>query len=695
MTEVQDLLVEIGTEELPPKALLGLSEAFADAFAGQLLSVGLSHGTIERFATPRRLGLLIRDLATHQSEAETVRRGPAVSAAFDAEGAPTKAAMGFAKSCGVNVEDLERDQSEKGAWLVHRQVRTGSATASLLPEVIAAALEKLPIAKRMRWGDGEMSFVRPVHWACVVFGTECVPGSILGVAIGQESRGHRFHHPGPLPVETPAQYAPALRSASVEPDFAVRRERIRAQVNDLARSVGGKANMPAELLDEVTALCEWPVALLGRFDEDFLSVPPEVLIETMQQHQKYFPVRGADDALLPCFIAVANIDSKEPSLVRAGNERVIRPRFSDARFFWDQDLRVPLAARAPALEQLVFQHKLGSVGDKSRRVAAASRRIATLLGYDADAAERAALLAKCDLVTSMVGEFPGLQGTMGRRYAERAGEKSCVSAALEEQYMPRHAGDQLPAGPCGRVLALADRLDTLIGIFAIGERPSGVKDPYGLRRAAIGVLRILIETPLPLDLHKLISDAAGDFPKALGAAEAVGDTYAYIVERLRGYYADQGIDASVVDAVLAVAPAVPSDTDNRVRAVAGFAELEAAAALAAANKRIANIFKKAEVTDEPGDIEPELFEFPAEQALAATLAAIRRRVAPMLEKADYAAALSELASLRGDVDAFFDTVLVMDNDPRVRRNRLALLSQIRSLFASIADISKLRSSERA
>ncbi|WP_058553908.1 glycine--tRNA ligase subunit beta [Thiohalocapsa sp. ML1] len=691
MPEVQDLLVEIGTEELPPRALLGLSEAFASALAGQLLAVGLSHGTIAQFATPRRLGLLVRNLATHQREAETVRRGPAVSAAFDAEGAPTKAAMGFAKSCGVTVEDLERDESEKGAWLVHRQVQSGSATPSLLPEVITAALERLPIAKRMRWGDGEVSFVRPVHWACVVFGTNVVPGSILGVAIGQDSRGHRFHHPGPLPVETPEQYAPTLRKASVEPDFSLRRERVRAQVSELARSVQGKAHMPPELLDEVTALCEWPVALLGRFDEDFLSVPPEVLIETMQQHQKYFPVRGADDdALLPYFIAVANIDSREPRLVRAGNERVIRPRFSDARFFWDQDLRVSLAARAPALEQLVFQHKLGSVGDKSRRVAAASRRIATLLGYDADAAERAAQLAKCDLVTSMVGEFPGLQGTMGRRYAERAGEDSCVAAALEEQYMPRHAGDQLPAGPCGRVLALADKLDTLIGIFAIGERPSGVKDPYGLRRAAIGVLRILIETPLPLDLRKLISDAAADLPETLGASEAVDDTYAYIVERLRGYYADQGINASVVDAVLAVEPAAPSDIDKRVRAVAGFAELEAAAALAAANKRIANIFKKAEVAAQPGDIDPTLFEFPAEQALAATLAAVRRRVVPLLEKADYAAALNELALLRGDVDAYFDAVLVMDKDPRVRRNRLALLSQIGSLFASIADISKLR-----
>jgi glycyl-tRNA synthetase beta chain len=695
MEDVQDLLVEIGTEELPPTALLGLSKAFADALAGQFAGQGLTFAAIEPYATPRRLALLVRALATRQPDQETSRRGPAVQAAFDAEGAPTKAALGFARSCGVEVAALGREETPKGSWLVHHSLKPGQGTRELLPALVNNALSELPIPRRMRWGDGEVSFVRPVHWVCMVFDTEPVRGSVMDIPIDTSTRGHRFHHPGAIQISVPDDWAPALRAARVEPAFATRREIIRRQVGELADSVDGAASIPDNLLDEVTALCEWPVALLGRFDEAFLEVPAEVLIETMQKHQKYFAVRANSGALLPYFIAVSNIESLEPDAVRAGNERVIRPRFSDARFFWEQDLRTPLSDRRPALERIVFQHKLGSVADKSRRVAGASRQIAAALGYDPGLAERAAELAKCDLVTAMVGEFAGLQGIMGRHYATHAGEDPCVAAAMEEQYLPRHAGDRLPDSACGRVLSLADKLDTLVGIFAIGERPTGVKDPYGLRRAAIGVLRILIETPLPLDLRTLLRDAAAAFPQALGAPDAVDTTYDYIMERLRGYYADQGIAPDAVDAVMSVDPSAPSDFDRRVRAVTAFAQLEAATALAAANKRIANILKKAEVR--PGESEPgaALLVEPAERNLAERIGELQDRVSPLLESLDYTAALAMLAELRPDVDRFFDDVMVMVADADLRANRLALLGKVQAVFSTIADISALRGSEQS
>lgn len=695
MEDVHDLLVEIGTEELPPTALLGLSKAFSDALAGQFATHGLAHAAIESYATPRRLALLVRALATRQPDREASRRGPAVQAAFDAEGAPTKAALGFARSCGVEVAALGREETAKGSWLVYRSLQPGQDTRELLPALVNSALSDLPIQRRMRWGDGDVSFVRPVHWVCMVFGAESVQGAVMDIPIGTSTYGHRFHHPGAIELSVPDDWAPSLRAARVEPDFATRREIIRRRVGEMAAEVDGAASIPDELLDEVTALCEWPVALLGRFDEAFLEVPAEVLIETMQKHQKYFAVRARSGDLLPYFIAVSNIESLNPDAVRAGNERVIRPRFSDARFFWEQDLRTPLADRRPALERIVFQHKLGSVADKSRRVAGACRHIAAALGYDPALAERAAELAKCDLVTAMVGEFAGLQGIMGRHYATHAGEDPCVAAAMEEQYLPRHAGDRLPDSACGRVLSLVDKLDTLVGIFAIGERPTGVKDPYGLRRAAIGVLRILIETPLPLDLRTLLQNSAAAFPEALGAPAAVDTTYDYIMERLRGYYADQGIAADAVDAVMAVDASTPSDFDQRVRAVTAFVRLDAATALAAANKRIANILKKAEFA--PGESEPDsaLLLEPAERNLAERIGELQARVLPLLESPDYTAALAMLAELRPDVDRFFDDVMVMVEDADLRASRLALLEKVRALFSSIADISALRSAEQS
>ncbi len=700
MEGTQDLLIEIGTEELPPTALLRLSRAFKDELTEQFAAQGLAHGGAQTFATPRRLALLVRALATRQPDRELVRRGPALKAAFDAKGRPTKAALGFAKSCGVDLTELAQEETDKGSWLSHRRIQPGQATRELLPELAADALGKLPIPKRMRWGDSDVSFVRPVQWVCAVLGTTTVPGSILDISIGNRTYGHRFHDPESILIETPRQYAECLRRAHVEPDFVTRRALIREQAAALASSVQGQACIPEDLLDEVTALCEWPVALLGHFDEAFLDVPAEVLIATMQQHQKYFPVSARDGALLPYFITISNIESREPDLVRAGNERVIRPRFSDARFFWQQDLRVPLADRRPALERVVFQHRLGSMADKSRRVAGCCRRIAAMVGYDPALAERAAQLAKCDLVTAMVGEFAALQGTMGRYYATRSGEDPCVAAAIEEHYLPRQAGDRLPRSDCGRALALADKLDTLVGIFAIGERPTGVKDPYGLRRAAIGVLRILIETPLALDLRALLGDAAAVFPADIDARAAVPEAYEYVMERLRGYYAERRVDADAVDAVMAVDASVPSDFDQRVRAVTAFSNLEAAASLAAANKRIANILKKSQ-TSEPQigypqtshldrGLRQELLAEPAELALAGRIKELRARVAPMLEVQDYAGALTALAELRTDVDRFFDEVMVMAERSDLRANRLALVQAVRALFTSIADISRLR-----
>jgi glycyl-tRNA synthetase beta chain len=690
MTEVRDLLIEIGTEELPPRALLRLAQSFAEQIRTLLTAQNLGHKSVEQYATPRRLAVVVRSLSAKQPDTEQVRRGPAVSAAFNDEGKPTQAALGFAKSCGVALEALERQDNGKGAWLVYRNVRPGRSAVDLLPNLVTTALDKLPIPKRMRWGDRAVSFVRPVHWVCMVFGDECVAGRVMDMAIGRETRGHRFHDPGPFPVRTASDYGAMLRAAKVEPDFARRRDSIVSQVEGLARSVGGEATTPADLLDEVTALCEWPVALLGQFDERFLGVPAEALIETMQQHQKYFAVRSAAGELMPYFVAVANIDSVAPDFVRAGNERVIRPRFSDAQFFWQQDLRTPLADFAPALEHVVFHHKLGSVADKSRRVVETARTIGASIGGDPDLVERAALLSKCDLVTAMVGEFAGLQGIMGRYYAEHSGEDACICAAMEEQYLPRHAGDRLPVSPCGIALSCADKIDTLLGIFAVGERPTGDKDPYGLRRAAIGVLRILIETPVPLDLRGLLRDAAKSFPPAIAAGGAVSECYAYIMERLRSYYAEQGIVNESVEAVMAVDASMPSDFDRRVRAVHGFSELEAAAALAAANKRIENILRKSGTNTAARELRAERLVDAAEQALAASVGAMEARIEPLVAVSDYSSALAALAQMRAQVDRFFDEVLVMDEDPELRNNRLALLQRVRDLFCSIADVSKLR-----
>ncbi len=691
---IADLLVEIGTEELPPSALAGLAEAFREGLIKRLGEARLSHASAQAFASPRRLAVIISDLAVAQPDELVVRRGPSLKAAFDASGAPTKAALGFAQSCGVEVDALERDETEKGAWLCYRQQVSGKATATLLPALIEEALAALPIPKRMRWGERSVEFVRPVHWICVLLGDAVVDGKVLGLGIDRVTRGHRFHHPEPIELGSAADYLSSLRHAYVEADLSARRRSIRQQVERLAGEAGGTAMIDESVLDEVTALCEWPVALLGRFDASFLEVPPEVLIETMQANQKYFPVLDGAGQLLPCFITLSNIESREPDQVRAGNERVIRPRFADAKFFWQQDLKTPLSARVDALQGIVFQHQLGTLLEKTERVAELSAWISAEIGTDSQQTRHTARLAKADLVTQMVGEFGSLQGVMGRYYAEQAGEPEVVAAAIEQHYWPRHAGDHLPETDLARAIAIADRADTLVGIFAIGQRPTGVKDPYGLRRAAIAVLRILIETPLSLDLRTLFERTAAAYPEALGAERCVPEVLAYCLERLRHYYADaemgRAADPDVINSVLALEISQPRDIDRRIRAVQDFRGRPEATALAAANKRTRNILRKVTSGEIAQEVDPRLLQDAAERALAAEIDRMSDKVGDLLQQQDYNAALAELSSLRQTLDNFFEQVMVMADDPAVQANRLALLRRLEALFLGVADISLLQ-----
>lgn len=691
----RDFLFELGTEELPPKALRDLETALREHFAASLANAGLAHAGIESFAAPRRLALRVRELATEQPLQQIKRRGPPVNAAFDKDGAPTRAATAFADSCGVAIDALERVKEGKGEFLYFSGTKPGAATASLLPGFIQAALDALPIPKRMRWGAGSAEFVRPVHWVVMLFGEDVLDATLLDVRAGRATRGHRFMAPAAIELARPADYATSLQQqGKVIADFATRREQIRAAVTARASALGARAVMSDALLDEVTALVEWPVAVEGHFEPRFLELPREVLISTLEDHQRYFPLETPGGELLPTFITISNIESRDPAQVRAGNERVVRPRLSDAEFFFRQDRKATLASRAPALDSVTFQAKLGSVGDKARRVASLSSTISAEIGADVSLANQCALLAKCDLVTSMVGEFPELQGIMGAYYAAADGLPAEVAQGIREHYLPRGAGDALPATRVGLAVALADRLDTLAGIFATGQKPTGAKDPFGLRRAAIGVLRLLIELKVDLDLRRCIEAAVAAQP--VKSATAADDVYQYVLERLRSYYLEGGAvgptgfatTGEQLDAVLASEPRSPLDLDARLRALAGFLAQPAAAALAAANKRIANILRKSE-GGAGGQIDPALLREPAEQALAAALARVRTPVEQSLAQRDYAAALATLAQLRAEVDAFFDAVMVNDPDAALRANRLALLGSLAGLFGRIADLSKL------
>jgi glycyl-tRNA synthetase beta chain len=683
-----DLLVEIGTEELPPKALPTLSAAFTDGISQGLQAAGLTPVEVIAYAAPRRLAVWVKEVAAQQADQTIEKRGPAIKGAFDAEGKPTKAAEAFAASCGVNVADLGTLETDKGAWLVFRQTQAGQATPELLPAIVEKALAGLPIPKRMRWGAGAAEFVRPVHWIVMLADNAVVDAEILGIKTGRESRGHRFHAPDAITLNSPSDYAIQLGSASVVAKFEARRDMIKHKVEQLAKRLGGQAVMPEGLLDEVTALVEWPVPVAGKFEERFLDVPQEALISTMQDNQKYFALVDANGKLMSHFITVANIESRDEIQVAQGNERVIRPRFSDAEFFWTQDKKQPLASRAEQLKSMVFQQKLGTLYDKSQRVAQLAASIAQALNADQALATRAAELGKCDLVTHMVFEFTELQGIMGRYYALHDGEPAEVAQALDEQYMPRFAGDALPSTTTGTILALAERLDTLTGIFGIGQKPTGAKDPFGLRRAALGVLRLLIEKQLPLDLAALLDKAADGLSAQLGSKPATNETLDYVLERLKGYYQEQGINGALVDAVAALKVSQPLDFDRRVKAVAAFRQLSAAESLAAANKRISNILKKVD-GELPAQVDASLLQLPAEQALAAAVQAQQAKVEPLFAQGNYEAALLSLAELREPVDKFFDDVMVMADDLALRNNRLALLNSLRSLFLRVADLSVL------
>jgi glycyl-tRNA synthetase beta chain len=714
MRGTRDFLIEIGTEELPPKALGALAAHFVDGVAAGIDKAGLAHADIEGFATPRRLAVSVKRLAEQQPEQHVRRRGPPVSAAFDAAGAPTRAALAFAASCGTTVPALERIEEGKGTFLYFAGTRAGEHTVQLLPSIVQTALDQLPIPRRMHWGEGQAMFVRPVHWIVMLFGREVVPATLLETETGRHTYGHRFHAPRPLSLASPAAYERTLREKGhVLADFDARRERIRTEVATVAEAVGGRALVSQALLDEVTALTEWPVALAGRFEERFLSLPREVLISTLEDHQRYFPIEDAAGRLMPAFITVSNIASRDPPKIREGNERVVRARLSDAAFFWDRDRREPLAARRPGLESVTFQAKLGSLGDKTRRVRALIPDIAAAAGASLDAALRAADLAKCDLLTAMVGEFPELQGIMGAYYARADGEPEEVAASLREQYLPRAAGDALPASGTGLALAIADKLDSIAGIFAIGEKPSGTKDPFALRRAALGVQRILIEKGLDLDLRACIERAVetvrADIERLAGGAAArpsaaanpaalIAEIYDFLMERLRAYYLE-GAGAALVpgraavttemfDAVLATRPASSVDFDARLKALSTFLELPEAASLTAANKRISNILRKANTTPR-AEVDVLQLREEAEMRLYDAMRGLRDTVAADTTRRLYTDALGRLALLRPAVDTFFDRVMVMDENPQLRANRLGLLTQLQGLFAGIADLSRL------
>ncbi len=695
--EKRDFLVEVGTEELPPKALRELELSFLAGVRKGLQEASLAHGDVQSFATPRRIAVLVKRLASKQPTQDVKRKGPPVSASFDAAGQPTRAASAFAQSCGVAVDALQKLEEGKGQFLFFIGKKEGTNTVELLPRIVQASLDALPIPKRMRWGAGAAEFVRPVHWLVMLYGSEVVPATVLDVPAGQHTRGHRFMAPKEIKVTSPSSYARALKDRGrVVPDFQERREIIRAAVTAKASELNGQAVMDDALLDEVTALVEWPVPVTARFEDRFLALPREVLISTLQEHQRYFPIAQPDGALMSWFITISNIESLDPAQVRQGNERVVRPRLADAAFFWEQDRKQPLSGRRDALDAVTFQVKLGSVGEKVRRVRTLAGEIAESMGKDRAAAERAAELCKCDLLTAMVGEFPDLQGVMGGYYAKADGETDEVAAAIREHYLPRGAGDDLPATDAGLVVSVADKLDTLAGIFAIGQKPTGARDPFGLRRAAIGVLRALIEKRLDVDLRGFIERATALQP--VQGANVANEIYDYVMERLRAYYLDSTaitpagdskvITTEMFDAVLATQPRSPVDFDARLRALSAFLELPESSSLTAANKRIANILRKSE-SAVGTEVDVEALCEPAEVRLFDAMRGLRDAVGAATARREYTAALGQLAQLRPAVDGFFDEVMVNAEDPKLRANRLSLLSGLRGLFGGVADLSRL------
>lgn len=684
------LLVELGCEELPPKTLDRLALSFFEGVCSRLEKAGIAFNPDESrpLYSPRRLAIQLAAVAARQPDREIERRGPALQAAFDGKGSPTPAAMGFARSVGREVADLETLSTDKGEWLYCLIQEPGQDLEPLLFPMLQQALDDLPVAKPMRWASHEYSFVRPVHWLVVLHGQRVLKGSLFGQAADRISQGHRVHHPGPVEIQHADDYLSRLEQASVLADPEKRRERVRQGALEAGLQAGGSTRITDGLLDEVNNLVEWPIPVLCSFEPAFLSVPQEALIASMEDHQKFFPVLDADDGRLrPEFIAMSNLESKDPDAVRRGFERVIRPRLADAQFFWDQDRKKPLEASRSAINAIIFQKDMASVGHKSDRIASISKKIAELLQIDSATAERAAQLCKCDLVSQMVGEFPELQGTMGAYYAEASGEDPAVAQAIGEHYSPRFSGDRLPDSELGRVVALADRLDTLAGIFAAGLKPTGNKDPFALRRAALGIVRLLTEASLDIDLDRLLAISANALAETITLSpEALNEVRAFVLDRARQHFRDQGFDTRLVNAALEAPLSTLLDLQARIRALDGFMQLPAAEALVAANKRIGNILRKSE-TNIKAEIDANILILPEEKRLFEEVTRLESLLPRLFDRGDYADALNHLADLQTTVDAFFDQVMVMDEDIAVRENRLALLKRLKTLFDRVADLS--------
>ncbi|ELY4575239.1 glycine--tRNA ligase subunit beta [Cronobacter turicensis] len=683
-------LVEIGTEELPPKALRSLAESFAANFTAELDAAGLTHGVVSWFAAPRRLALKVASLAASQPDREVEKRGPAVSAAFDAEGNPSKAAEGWARGCGITVDQAERLVTDKGEWLMYRAHVKGESAQALLPNMVSAALSKLPIPKLMRWGASDVQFVRPVHTVTLLLDDEVLPATILGIQSDRVIRGHRFMGEPEFTIDHADQYPQILlERGKVIADYNARKAKIQQDAEAAAAKIGGNADLSDSLLEEVTSLVEWPVVLTAKFEEKFLAVPAEALVYTMKGDQKYFPVYGTDGKLLPNFIFVANIESRDPHQIISGNEKVVRPRLADAEFFFNTDRKKRLEDHLPRLETVLFQQQLGTLRDKTDRIQALSGWIASQIGADVNHATRAGLLSKCDLMTNMVFEFTDTQGVMGMHYARHDGESEDVAVALNEQYMPRFAGDALPSSLVACAVAIADKMDTLAGIFGIGQHPKGDKDPFALRRAALGALRIIVEKNLPLDLQTLTEEAVRLYGSKLTNAKVVDDVVDFMLGRFRAWYQDEGYSVDTIQAVLANRPTRPADFDARMKAVSHFRTLDEAVALAAANKRVSNILAKA---NEPlnDEVHASVLKEDPEIRLALQVAVMRDKLQPLFAEGRYQEALVELAQLREPVDEFFEKVMVNADDAQVRINRLTLLSKLRELFLQVADISLLQ-----
>ena len=685
------LLIEIGTEELPPNAAKQLSESFACSLTELLDQAHFDYQSVLPLVTPRRLSVQIKNLSAQQPQQQIARKGPALKAAYDDQGQATKAALGFAKSCGVEMADLHTQETDKGAWLYFESSVDGQLIEDMLEQFIEQSLKKLPVPRPMRWGDNDTEFVRPIHWVCVMYGSTVINCTIKNQAASNVTHGHRFHSSGAITLAHADDYVSALKDAFVIADFDTRKSIIKQQIEECAQQYDAQLDYPESLLDEVTNLVEWPVAVVGEFSQQFLTIPKEVLVMTMQESQRYFPLFNAHDkSLLACFITIANIQSTRPETIKLGNERVIKPRFEDAEFFWERDKEKSLADRSQDLSGILFEKQLGSLHEKSQRVSQLVTQLCAMLEIDNQAAVRTAQLCKNDLLTDMVNEFPKLQGTMGRYYASNDGEDSEVCAAIEEHYLPLHAGGSLPTTTAGKVVAICDRIDTLIGIFATGKKPTGVKDPYALRRAAIAIVRLSIEAQLDFDLTQLLQAAGALLKEKLAVDDAVEEVFDYIMERMRAYYQDQNIEQDIFESVRAVRPTHLLDFDQRVQAVCSFQFLEESTSLAAANKRIGNILKKAQDQDDLA-INETLFSQAEEKTLYQQIVDLEAQIVPMFDAGDYSQALTTLSQLRPSIDSFFEEVMVMDDDMAVRNNRIALLSKVRLAFIATADISLIQS----